>query len=229
MSDPNEPMEKTAGMALFEAMRRAAEENTGVVIAEDPEVVRKRNIEIAQMHMRSRMQVAEVPKRHMECRCDNHGPWREKLDLLREMRKKSGVTVALCGSRGNGKTQMGVELIRDTVRLGNAALYTTAVGFFIDLKSSFGSRPKSTEQEILERYAKPIILVVDECDKRSESDWANQLFFELVNIRYGAMLDTVFISNQTKKEFEANVGDSIVSRMVETGGVIECNWESFRK
>lgn len=170
------------------------------------------------------------PERQLACTEKRGDEWQQKLATLQELRMRGkGMTVALVGSRGTGKTQIGVELIRDTVRDLKPALYTTAVGFFLALKATFGRDSGRTEQEVLERYVKPRLLVIDECEKRAESEWANQLFFELVNQRYAAMKDTILISNQTKAEFEKYIGDSIVSRMSETGGTIECNWESFRK
>lgn len=42
------------------------------------------------------------------------------------------------------------------------------------------------------------------------------------------MSDTLIISNQDVSALTASLGPSTVSRMRETGGVIECDWESYR-
>jgi len=43
------------------------------------------------------------------------------------------------------------------------------------------------------------------------------------------MNDTILTCNLGTEELAASLGPSIVSRMEEGGGVIECNWPSFRK
>jgi hypothetical protein len=42
------------------------------------------------------------------------------------------------------------------------------------------------------------------------------------------MRDTIMISNETPEKMLAQVGPSIEDRMRECGGIIECNWPSFR-
>jgi len=51
----------------------------------------------------------------------------------------------------------------------------------------------------------------------------------LIDYRYSQMRDTVIISNLKREAFTASMGASVVSRMIEAGGIIECNWPSFRK
>jgi hypothetical protein len=51
----------------------------------------------------------------------------------------------------------------------------------------------------------------------------------LLDRRYDNLNSTVLIANQDKAAFAASVGDSIVSRIHETGESIECNWPSFRR
>ena len=47
--------------------------------------------------------------------------------------------------------------------------------------------------------------------------------------RYGAMKDTILISNQTPDVFQKAIGSSILSRLQETGAIIQCDWPSFRE
>lgn len=198
--------------------------------AEHAAITQQRRQERNAAYESSLLQASQCPERQLACVETRGDVWLQKLAMLRQLRSRGrGMTVALVGSRGTGKTQLGVELIRDTTHDLKPALYTTAVSFFLALKATFARDSGRTEKDVIERYVKPRTLVIDECEKRAESEWANQLFFELINQRYAAMKDTILISNQSKSDFEALLGDSIVSRMAETGGTIECNWESFRK
>jgi hypothetical protein len=139
----------------------------------------------------------------------------------------TGFLVALVGIRGPGKTQMGVELMKRSAEAERSCLYATAMGFFIAIKSTYGKKAES-EEDVLSRYARPSLLVIDEAGRRGETDWEDRLLFELIDRRYREMRDTLLISNQGPGEFQTAIGPSLASRMVETGGIIECTWASFR-
>lgn len=170
---------------------------------------------------------AQVPKRHMQTKVNEQTAWGEKFCELQE-RLGKGFLIALVGTRGNGKTQLGVELIRVATFDLRKSLFTSAVQFFIEIKSSYRKDAEKTEHEVIRKFSRPSLLVIDEFGKRGESEWENTMLFEVINNRYNAMLDTVLIDNRTKAEFIARIGPSLASRMEETGGIVECNWESFR-
>jgi hypothetical protein len=54
------------------------------------------------------------------------------------------------------------------------------------------------------------------------------LLFTLIDARYNDMKDTVLLDNNEPAQFEATMGPSIISRLNEAGGLIHCNWASFR-
>ena len=64
---------------------------------------------------------------------------------------------------------------------------------------------------------------------RGETEFENRVLDNLVDLRYDAGLDTILISNQTREEFGKPLGLTIISRIHESGDIIECKWESFRK
>ena len=169
---------------------------------------------------------ADVPKRHFARPAPNRpSPWADKLKDL-EGQVGKGCLLALLGKRGTGKTQMAVELMRHTCVQGRSARYTTAMRFFTAIKDSY--QAATTESAVLNQYLKPQILVIDEAQERGETGWEDRLLTHLIDCRYGAMKDTVLVSNLSRREFERAIGSSILSRMSETGGIIECNWPSFR-
>ena len=139
----------------------------------------------------------------------------------------SGFLVCLAGTRGAGKTQLGVELMRATARAFKRPRFSSGMKFFMEIKSGYdGAGP--TEKQVLLEFGRPALLVMDEIGVRSESEWENRLLTELINDRYADMRDTLLISNQRASDLERALGPSIVSRMRETGGIIECTWKSFR-
>lgn len=168
-----------------------------------------------------------APRRHVDFAPAVTGPWGDAFTKLSK-RLGSGFLVALIGTRGNGKTQIGVELMKVSTDNLKSARFTTATRFFMAMKSTYRKDSEETEAGVLATFCKPSLLVIDEAARRAETTWENNLLFELLNDRYNALKDTIMICNMGRAEFEQSLGASLVSRMNETGGIIECNWPSFR-
>jgi DNA replication protein DnaC len=188
----------------------------------DAEAARTRQEQIAAL-----LDHANVPKRQRGTRVIAASGWITTLTNV-SMKRGSGFLVALVGIRGNGKTQMGVELIRANAESGVKSRFCSAMEFFMEIKAGYRNDSKA-EKEVIADFCRPSLLVIDEIGQRSESDWENRLLFEMINRRYNDLKDTLLISNQDETQIKQALGPSIVSRINETGGLIPCTWESFRK
>lgn len=169
-----------------------------------------------------------APIRHVRCTPDRNNAWGETVAKLIP-KLGNGCLLGLIGTRGNGKTQMAVELMSAVTQELRTAYFTSAVGFFMAVKTTYKKDAVVSEEAVLREHVKPSLLVIDEIGKRAENDWENNLLFELVNRRYNALKDTLLIDNRSKAEFIETIGPSLASRMNDGGGIIECNWETFRK
>jgi DNA replication protein DnaC len=158
---------------------------------------------------------------------DRSGPWAAAETKIKG-KLGTGFCLALIGIRGCGKTQLAVEAIRECAHRSKRARYCTATEFFMEIKASYDNELRS-EKDVIQEFARPLLLVIDEIGQRSESEWENRLLFELLNRRYNSLKDTILISNQSLEVFTTSLGPSLISRMQETGGLIECNWASYRK
>lgn len=176
---------------------------------------------------------ADVPKRHAEVSLTpppinvDHQWSKTKHAILAMLGK--GFTVCLTGTRGNGKTQIGVDFIRHATSRGKSARFISAQRMFMLFKGAFDDDAKQTEIQVLDSLRRPALLVIDEIGQRTESAWENRTFFELLNARYNDMSDTILTANLAPEELQANLGPSIISRMQEGGGILRCDWPSFRK
>jgi len=172
----------------------------------------------------SSMRDADIPVRHAGFKAaeSTNAEWTAKLAMLKAM-LGTGCIVALCGNRGGGKTQLAVELIRRTCYAGGTALYRRLMEFYIDIKSSYDNKDE-TEASVIARYAAPAILVLDEAHERTERVWETSMLNLLIDKRYAAMKDTVLIANLTRAELPGALGPSIMRRLDDTGGIVECAW-----
>ena len=202
--------------SLEKALDRVSKLGPLLVAATDD----KRERQIAELRA-----AAGIPSRHNILITEGDTAWNRKRQEI-VARLGNGFLVALVGVQGTGKTQMGSALIYAATQKLLPCKFAVAMDFFIDLKASFDG--KANEAQVIQSYVKPKLLVLDECDERSESAWENRLLFHMLNKRYNAMLDTLLISRRSRDDFMSSLGQSIQSRIQEVGGCIVCDWESFR-
>lgn len=171
-----------------------------------------------------------APKRHATAKdLDWNGEWGQVTQRLsNKIESGQGLLVALVGNRGAGKTQIAVELMRVNTSRQKSALYVSTMEWFMAIKSTYKKNTDQTEIDIIKQFRKPNLLVLDEYGRRSDTEWENNLLFELLDKRYSDMNNTVLISNQKAAELMESLGKSLASRLNETGGVIECEWSSWR-
>lgn len=152
--------------------------------------------------------------------------WVVTREILRS-RLGVGVLIALLGGRGLGKTQLAVDAVRAACQRGLAAYYVTALDVFRELNASFGSE-STKELAIVARFVQYNLLVIDELGVRRFTPAEAVSLTDLIDKRYGRMRDTILISNETVEAFTDSVGLSVCDRLIESGGLIECTWPSFR-
>lgn len=147
--------------------------------------------------------------------------------------------LGLIGPRGTGKTQMATELgfclDRDfclSQEPGDQRKLTQqyyVLGHLLDLqKATFGQkdmRPSDTPVGMAEKVD---LLVLDEVQEIVKTDWQFTTLTRLIDVRYQNLKRTIIIGNLTVKGLSAALGDSIFSRMTETGIIIPCDWSSYR-
>ncbi|MDE1169864.1 MAG: ATP-binding protein [Verrucomicrobium sp.] len=143
----------------------------------------------------------------------------------------SGSTVLLLGDRGPGKTQIATWLAnRRAVAKKSPGRYYRAVDLFGAIKATWSERTGTPDQgAIMERFRTVKFLVIDELNEALGTSWERQVFNNILDHRYGSMLTTLLIANLTEREAEEVLGPSIWTRACETGGVVICDWPSYRK
>lgn len=173
---------------------------------------------------------SQAPDKHREMRpeASESAEWNAKWCELAGALGK-GTLAVIIGTRGGGKTQMGVCAIRQACKELRPALYAKALDFFLEVRGTYRKDSQKIEQDIIERYCDPELLVIDAIENRSDSPFENLLLNHLVDKRYDKNRDTILIGNYNEQEFAASMGPSIVDRIHECGIKILCNWKSFRR
>jgi DNA replication protein DnaC len=166
----------------------------------------------------------------------NYGPpWGECARKLTRL-VDAGAMVALLGTRGPGKTHMACAMIAEACRRSEwasdgpaPALYTKAMAIFLELRACCRSGAAASELDVLKRYRKLQLLVIDEIQERGETPFEDRILTYLLDERYAARKPTIMVGNLTPNQFAQAMGPSVADRLRETGCVLHCEWDSFRR
>lgn len=143
---------------------------------------------------------------------------------------KAGRSLLLLGCVGTGKTHLAAAIGNHVIRqFGLAALYTTASAVIRHVKASFDRESTHTEAQAYQLYQAPSLLILDEVGVQNATEFERVVMFELINARYEALKPTVIISNRSKDDLPAYLGDRVVDRLRENGGkLVVFDWDSER-
>lgn len=187
----------------------------------------------------------DFPDRHARQLTLRGDEWQAAYQKALAIAESGGIIVAW-GKRGTGKTQIAYQIARNAVfpnpyhpkewRDGfqpiirpRQCVYAKAMDIFMRMKNGFSRSNQPSELEIVESLVQAAFLVIDEAHVRGETKYEDDKLTHIIDKRYDAMRPTMLITNLTNKDFAAQLSPSILNRIEEIGGGIECNWESYRK
>lgn len=144
----------------------------------------------------------------------------------------------LWGQVGSGKTIQAVFMMLSELRnefiekRRKKAIFISVPELLLEFKSSYNKQNKEgqlTEEEILEKYSKVDLLVLDDFGVERTTDWAFQLLYILINRRYENIKKTIFTSNYSLIQLAERLDDiRIPSRIQQMCKIIEFNGKDYR-
>lgn len=181
-----------------------------------------------------RMSNSGLSPRHLEYTYEpgKHPQFDETYSHVKSVLDKNSLVI-IVGKRGSGKTQMATAYTRDVCgrqwRDGDFYMkpivrYTTAMDALADIRK----HQNDAFDVAMKRYTECPLLIIDEIQVRSETEWERDILTAIIDKRYGWIKPTLMIGNLNATELKACLGASIMDRAREGGAIVSCDWDSFR-
>ena len=146
-----------------------------------------------------------------------------------EQAKAKGASIVMCGRPGTGKTHLACAIANAVIDqyLASAEFYTV-LNAIRSIKDTYRKDSDRSETQAIDALLEPSLLVLDEIGIQVGSEHEKMLIFEIINERYQNCRPTILISNLSADELTAYLGERVMDRFRECGGILAFDWQSHR-
>lgn len=138
-----------------------------------------------------------------------------------------GVSLIMIGLPGTGKNHLATCIVRAYIDGGYSARIIRLGEMVREIRSTYAG--EGNERGAYDRFTKYDLLVVNEVGVQSGTEAERNVIFEIFDNRYESMKPTIVISNQDLEGLKRFLGDRVVDRLQENGGLIlNFTWKSHR-
>lgn len=145
--------------------------------------------------------------------------------------RETGTWLLFVGNTGTGKGHLCAAIINRIIQAGWSALFTKTPRLLREIKETFNRDAEVTQSEILRRMGELDLLVIDEVGVQFGTDTERMILYEVLDLRYEAMLPVILTSNvRNLKTLEKLLGERIIDRLFEgESRILFFDWESYRR
>lgn len=143
---------------------------------------------------------------------------------------KTGTSLILCGQAGTGKTHLASAIAVDVMeKHGKSVRFLKVARAMRTVKDTYSKSSAITEQEAIESFKAPDLLILDEVGVQFGTDAERYILFEIINERYESLRPTILLSNLAMEGLVSYAGERVIDRMKENGGMmLVFDWKSHR-
>ncbi len=142
---------------------------------------------------------------------------------------KTGRSAIFVGKVGTGKTHLAIGIALSIMQQQRSPLFVTVQRLIRRVKDSWHTKTE-TESDVVEAFASPDLLILDEVGVQFGSEFEKQLLFDVLNERYEKLKPSILLSNIPSEQLSEYLGERVMDRLRENGGaLIGFNWDSHRK
>jgi DNA replication protein DnaC len=129
--------------------------------------------------------------------------------------------LVLSGPAGCGKTHLAAAIANRQIELGNEVFFAVVPDLLDHLRATFGPGSDVTYDELFEAVRNAPLLVLDDLGAQSETSWAQEKMFQVLNHRFNGELPTVITTNYGIAELDdrlrARLSDKQAATVIQIG------------
>lgn len=181
---------------------------------------------------------AGIQKRFLDCTFDNYIAQTERQEAIKSKVRsfadnflavlEAGSSLILSGSVGTGKTHLSCAVANQLALSGNTSCLRTVSELVQAVRDGWNRSNGKTSSQVIDEYVEFDLLIIDEFGVQSGTDNELNILFDVVNARYAEQKPTLALTNLSKEEFKAKVGDRIFDRLTHKGVFLKLDWNSYR-
>lgn len=196
-----------------------------------------------------RCRKAGIDKRHMGCSFKNYRVDRNNEQQVRAYEHlkdyvihfdefaTEGRSLYIEGTYGTGKTHLACAIAKALIKKGKTVICKTPTELLQSIRNAYDDNPYLSEQQIVDRFKKIDLLIVDDFGKQKPTEWGMATMYDILNYRYGEMLPTIITTNFNEEMLiQALSGngvdrskiESIISRFHQSADVVTMAWSDHR-
>ncbi|MCH8814836.1 MAG: ATP-binding protein [Chloroflexi bacterium] len=146
------------------------------------------------------------------------------VEAARTFSEKPSGWLVLTGTSGCGKTHLAAAAAGRCIERGHAALFMVVPDLLDHLRAAYQPGSEVAYDELFDLVRNAPVLVLDDLGVQSQTSWADEKLFQLINHRYNAQLPTIFTTNLELAAFDqrlqTRLGDPTFAQVftLEAGG-----------
>jgi len=137
--------------------------------------------------------------------------------------------ITLCGKTGCGKTHLAAGMLAEYIKKERNAVFITVPELLLKIRSSFGEKATQSEEELIDHYASPTLLVMDDLGAEKTTEYSITTLFLILDRRLRHGRKTIVTTNLSIEEIEECLGARIASRLSESQVIKISTMADWRK
>lgn len=141
------------------------------------------------------------------------------LDSWPELIKSDSISKGffLVGNAGIGKTMLSCIIAKDMLDKGISVVFVSSADLLSELRQAQFSKDREGIEAKIETLGSVQALILDDISKEKPTEWAQSMYYRLIDLRYRNNLLTGFSANYYPQDLEERLGDfgeATVSRIL---------------
>jgi DNA replication protein DnaC len=120
--------------------------------------------------------------------------------------------LVILGSYATGKTHLAAAIGLYRSELGDPPLFMTITDLLDHLRATFNSNSDISLDKVFQEVRTTPLLILDDLNTRSSSEWVKEKLYQLFNDRYDAALPTVITSAETLEQMDPRIRSRMLDK-----------------